>query len=259
MTEATTTGSAVSAAARHPDADTALSPDEAMAAPLSADAAVTAPPAVSRAAGSTLAELAALSPPARRLLAATDELFFRQGAVATTVREITAACGLSPAALYNHFSSKDELLYWLVMYRHRLLAAALDDALATADPDPVSQLRTVVEVYVQVHMQANARRGARVANREFRSLGGAQLAEVVSIRRQLRDRVRQILAEGADLGVFSICGGNDPGSVTVAAATILDMCIQAAEWLRDDGDLDLQQLQARYVAMALRLVGADST
>lgn len=204
----------------------------------------------------SMAELDALSEPARRLLAAADELFFRQGAVATTVREITAACGLSPGALYNHFSSKDELLWWLVMHRHRLLEAALTDALAQAPPDPVSQLRTVVEVYVLVHTQANARRGARVANREFRNLSGDKLAEVVAIRRRLRDRVRRILTDGAEQGVFSICGGSDRGSVTVAAATILDMCVHAAEWLRDDGVLDPAQLQERYVAMALRLVGA---
>src|SRR5262245_55098829 len=43
----------------------------------------------------------------RRIADAAIELFYRNGATATSVRDITAACGLSPGALYNHFSSKE--------------------------------------------------------------------------------------------------------------------------------------------------------
>lgn len=198
-----------------------------------------------------------LSEPARRLLAAADDLFFRQGAAATTVREITAACGLTPGALYNHFSSKDELLYQLVMHRHRMLERSVEDALRTAPADPTSRLRTVVAVYVTVHMQADARRAARVANREYRSLSGVQLSEVVAIRRRLRDRVVGILSDGVASGAFAIVGGDDAAALAVTAATILDMCVHAAEWLREDGPFDLPALRQCYVAMALRLVGAS--
>ena len=48
--------------------------------------------------------------PARDLTAAAVDLFYEQGAQATTVREITKACGLTAGALYNHFTSKEELL-----------------------------------------------------------------------------------------------------------------------------------------------------
>jgi AcrR family transcriptional regulator len=138
---------------------------------------------------------------------AADDLFFRQGAGATTLREITRACGLTPGALYNHFRSKEELLFRLVMRRHRLLVAALDDALATAPPQPVARLDTVVHVHARMHLRPRARRGSRVANREYRELSGAQLAQVVAVRRSLRDRVVAILEDGTAQGVFSVCGG----------------------------------------------------
>ena len=44
----------------------------------------------------------------------------------------------------------------------------------------------------------------------------------------------------------------------MVAATILDMCVHAAEWLREDGPLDLAPLRECYVGMALRLVGASA-
>ena len=50
------------------------------------------------------------SPLQCKIAEAAVELFYRKGAPGTTVREITAACGLSPGALYNHFDSKDHLL-----------------------------------------------------------------------------------------------------------------------------------------------------
>jgi hypothetical protein len=71
--------------------------------------------------GEGLGDARVLSGPALRLLKAADTLFYSQGAPATTVREITNACGLSPGAMYNHFTSKDELLYVLVQYRHARL------------------------------------------------------------------------------------------------------------------------------------------
>lgn len=195
------------------------------------------------------------SPAARRIMEAADDLFFRQGAVATSVREITSACGLTPGALYNHFRSKDELLFQLVFRRHLMIAAALDEALAAAPPDPASQLRAAVRVYAHIHLRPAARRGSRVANREYRGLSEERRAQVVAVRRSLRDRIVAILADGVEQGVFSVCGGGDRPSLVVAASTILDMCVHAAEWVRD-GPLDAEEIERRFVEMALRLVDA---
>lgn len=71
-----------------------------------------------------------------RLAEAAIELFGSRGAPATSVREITAACGLSPGALYNHFASKDELLYVLVRDIHLQFDAGMAATLASARPGP---------------------------------------------------------------------------------------------------------------------------
>lgn len=196
------------------------------------------------------------SPAARRIMAAADELFFRQGATATTVREITAACNLTPGALYNHFESKEELLFQLVMGRHLLLAAALDEALREEPADPAARLASAVRVFVRVHTGPGARQGARIANREYRTLGSARRAQVVAVRRDLRNRVRDVLEDGARAGIFSLAGGTDTVSATLVASAIIDLCVHATEWLRADGPLTLQAVEDRYVEMALRMAGA---
>lgn len=196
-----------------------------------------------------------LSEPARRLLRAADELFYSKGSVATSVREITQACGLTPGAMYNHFNSKEDLLFRLVMTRHLWLEAQVTEAVERAGPDPAAKLRAMVEVYVRVHI--SGRKGARVANREYGHLTGEPLAKVVAVRRRLRDRMVDIVLEGAKEGAFNVCGGPDRPAAVIAAATILDMCVHAGEWLRDRGELDEDGIERRFVEMALRLVGAS--
>lgn len=197
------------------------------------------------------------SPAARRIMAAADDLFFRKGATATTVREITAACDLTPGALYNHFSSKEDLLFQLVMGRHLLLAAALDDALRDAPrDDPVARLASSVRVFVRVHTRPGAHQGARIANREYRALGSARRAQVVAVRRDLRDRLRDVLVDGSVQGAFVLAGGCDSRAAALVASAIIDMCVHASEWLRADGPLTLDAVEDRYVEMALRMAGA---
>ena len=196
-----------------------------------------------------------LSEPALRLLQAADTLFYSQGAPATTVREITNACGLSPGALYNHFTSKDELLYVLVRDRHARLEEEVIAALEPLSGDPVARLTAVVEVYVRAHV--GAKRGAQVANREYRHLSGPRLDEVMAIRRRLRDRTVAVLQEGARTGVFDVWGRPGSSSFTVTAATILDMCIHSSQWLHEEGPMHIGELEQYFVAMAMRMVGCD--
>lgn len=194
-----------------------------------------------------------LSGPARRLLEAAGQLFYDQGAEATTIREITRACGVTPGALYNHFSSKEELLFVLVQARHRRLEEEVAAAQAGVAGDPCAELSAIVRVYVRIHVRQ--RKGARVANREYPHLTGDRLAEVVAVRRRLRDRVVAVLVEGKQRGVFDVVGGDDHAAFTLTAASLLDMLVHCGEWLREDSPLSLVEIEERYVAMALRLVG----
>ncbi|MGH3321604.1 MAG: TetR/AcrR family transcriptional regulator [Streptosporangiaceae bacterium] len=200
---------------------------------------------------------AALSDQGQRLAEAAVDLFYRQGALATTVRQITRACGLTPGALYNHFSSKEELLYTVVRDIHLRLEASVAGAQAGAAGDPVAELMAIVRVYVDRH--AHHKRDARVANREYTLLTGEWRSEVVAIRRRLRDRLAGVLMDGQARSLFNLVGGDDRASATLMAATILDMCIHVSEWFHESKPLATAELQDRYAAMALRLTGAPES
>jgi len=189
-----------------------------------------------------------------KIAAAAIELFYSQGSVATTVREITAACGLTPGALYNHFASKDHLLYVLVRDIHLQVDAQMAATLANSGPNPADQLAATVRLLVG--HSAGFRKQSRVANREFTFLTGPWRQEVRDIRRQIRDRMTGILLAGAERAVFALAGGDDLASATLSSVTITNMCVHISAWALENYPLTISDLQDRYAQIALRVAGA---
>ncbi len=65
-----------------------------------------------------------------RLLGAAVDAFAARGFHGTTTRDIAAAAGMSPAALYVHHRSKEELLYEISLAGHRRTLEVVEQALA---------------------------------------------------------------------------------------------------------------------------------
>ena len=193
-----------------------------------------------------------LSEAAGRVLEAALDLFYRQGARATTVRQITSACGLTPGAFYNHFESKEELLYELIRGSHGRLQEKVIEAQNAVRGNPLAELDAIIGVYVELH--ARSRKSARVSSRDYIVLTGALYEEIVAIRRSLRDRLADVLRTGAEQGIFRLaCGG--PQAATLAAVALLDMCVQVSEWYHEGHGLDPSELAACYQQFARRMVG----
>jgi TetR/AcrR family transcriptional regulator, cholesterol catabolism regulator len=190
-----------------------------------------------------------------RIADAAIELFYVRGAAATTVRDITSACGLSPGALYNHFASKDQLLYVLVRDVHLRVDEELAAALAHAGDRPACQLAAAVRLIVA--QSAGRRKESRVANREFTSLTPPRRQEIIALRRQMRDRLTEVLLAGTAGGTFTLPESQDRVAAALTANVIATMCANISEWTRDNNPMTMADLQERYVQMALRLVGAD--
>jgi TetR/AcrR family transcriptional regulator, cholesterol catabolism regulator len=191
-----------------------------------------------------------------RIAEAAIELFYNRGAGATTVREITAACGLTPGALYNHFASKDQLLYVLVRDVHQQADDQMRIVLAEAADDASYRLAAAVRLLVA--QAAGSRKQSRVANREFTALSPTRRREIIAIRRQLRNRLTDVVESGAHSGQFSVIATRNRADAALTASVIATMCANISEWTRENHPMSLSDLQDRYVEMSLRLVGADA-
>jgi AcrR family transcriptional regulator len=72
----------------------------------------------------------ALPNTAQSILDASEFLFPRQGFHGTSVRQLARYAGITPAAIYNHYPSKEEIFVALLRARlpHRMLALAVQEA-----------------------------------------------------------------------------------------------------------------------------------
>lgn len=184
----------------------------------------------------------------RRLEAAALEAFARIGFHGTTTRDIAAAAGMSPAALYVHYPSKEAMLYTLSLAGHQRTLQLTLDSLATRD-EPVAQLRAFMRAFVLRHLHNTIE--ARVLNYELAALSREHFEEIMVLRRRVQGEIRQLIERGIAAGVF------DTTDARLSAVALLSLSIDLSRWYRPGGEWSAEWIADHYTSLALRIVGAD--
>lgn len=185
---------------------------------------------------------------ARRLLVAAVDAFAERGYHATTTRDIAGRAGMSPAALYIHYKTKEELLHRISRIGHdralRLLETAADSGGTASD-----RLADAVRSFVRWHAERHTT--ARVVQYELEALGEEHRDEIVALRRKTDAVVRRIIGEGVSAGEFDV---PDVPGTTLA---VLSLCIDVARWFNAQGSRTPEEVGTLYADLVLRMVGAQ--
>jgi AcrR family transcriptional regulator len=185
----------------------------------------------------------------RALLVSAVLCFSSKGFHATTTRDITAAVGLSPGALYVHFPSKEDVLFEIVRTGHE---RALEAMLSQPDEgDPVDYVRGLVASHVAWHARYHT--VARVCQYELAALAPGHHAEVLDLRHRFSDLLRSAVTGGARTGAF------DVPDVNRAVRAVLSLGIDLVRWYRLDGSDSPEALGDFYAGLALRMIGAHAS
>ncbi|MEV7058757.1 TetR/AcrR family transcriptional regulator [Streptomyces microflavus] len=185
---------------------------------------------------------------ARRLLVAAVDAFAERGYHATTTRDIAGRAGMSPAALYIHYKTKEELLHRISKIGHDR-ALHLLQAEADGDGTAAERLAGAVRSFVRWHAERHTT--ARVVQYELDALGPEHRTEIVELRRRSDAVVRGIISEGVRAGEFDV--PDIPGT-TLA---VLSLCIDVARWFNAQGSRTPDEVGALYADLVLRMVGAS--
>src|SRR3954447_12322616 len=130
---------------------------------------------------------------ARRLVVAAVQAFAERGYHATTTRDIAGRAGMSPAALYIHYKTKEELLYQISKVGHQRSLAMLAEA-RDAGGSAAERLAAAVRAFVRWHAEHHTT--GRVVQYELGALAPDHYAEIVVLRRQSEEAIRAIVADG---------------------------------------------------------------
>ena len=142
---------------------------------------------------------------------------------ALSLRSITRAAGVVPAAFYRHFASMDELGLALVEESFRTLRAMLRDA--REQPAPRDAIRSSVRILVE-HVRAHRQHFAFVAR--VRTSGSQVL------RHAIRSEIRLFTSELAtDLARFPVLREWSTEDLTMLAGLLVNTMIATIEAMLD--------------------------
>jgi AcrR family transcriptional regulator len=165
--------------------------------------------------------------------------------------QVAARAGLSPAALYVYFRSKEEVLHQIVTSTldFTIEVAATESSRPGSPADRLTGLVHVLTLWTTYNSQV-----AHVVLYQTGALSPAHQADITARQRKVSQIVRQLIADGISSRDFDI---PDPGAAAIAIA-VLSLCLDVARWYRPGHRLTPQQIGDFNAVAALRIAGSRS-
>ena len=174
------------------------------------------------------------------------DLFSKLGYEATSMRQIATAVGIKPPSLYNHYSSKEEILCEIVQNALSEILKGQERAYAD-NPDTVSRFRAFVRMHAAFH--ARESQAAKIVNHNLSSLSPRHYRRTVADRALYERRFRELLDTGVAEQVFDI------PNTQLTSYAILEMGMGISLWYRRDGAISIDEIAGYHEHLALRMVG----
>ncbi len=179
------------------------------------------------------------------LLHAAAQMFNERGYATASLETVATNLNISKAAVYYYFKSKQEILFECYQMSFDVWAAALDAARLEGRTG-----REKLEIYMRRYFEAGLDSlQPLIVIREWEALDLDGREKIGTRRRELRNQVRDIIAEGVEDGSLAPC---DPR----VAVTIVNAAIS---WLlrtyRPGGTLGRDEFIAEVMRMLLDGIG----
>ena len=169
-------------------------------------------------------------------------LISERGYAAMSLRQLAAEVGIQAGSLYNHISTKQELLFDLIQDHINELLRQLDRALA-GKTGATERLHAFVAFHVTYHM--TKKREVFIANSELRSLEPKNYEAIVALRGAYEQRLADILADGVAEGAFEVA------DIQVATFAIISLLTGLCSWYRPGGRLTKEAIVAAHEKLVL--------
>jgi AcrR family transcriptional regulator len=158
------------------------------------------------------------------ILRAAVEVMGRDGYEGASLRDMAARAGVSVAALYYHFPSKNDLLREFVDEAYEVVLTRLRRRLGDAGPSATATDRldeVVGTLIASVLHDEFARLAAHVAWREHTRLDAAGRRAVDAKRAELLDLVTEVIEAGVEQGDFATPEPREAARAIITLATTL--------------------------------------
>jgi len=169
-------------------------------------------------------------------------LYAKHGFLGASVADLAVACDVSKSAIYHYYTSKEDILYDVMISHVRALEEAAGVAMAL-DAQAEDKLRALARRFMALYVGAADRH--KVLLNDLDHLPKARRAEIVAIQRGLIEAVRTLLAEIAP-------GLKRKSGESFAAAMLFFGAINWTHtWFDAKGPVDAERLADMAVDLTL--------
>ncbi len=177
----------------------------------------------------------------QRILKQASAIFAEKGYHKASIRDISAATGISLSGLYYYFRSKEELLFLIQSHCFDTILAQLREDLQGV-AEPAERLRILIRNHLAFF--AGNMREMKVLSHEGETLDGEFGVHVLEQKREYAEVVQDVLAGLAPEG-----GAVD---LRVATFSLFGMMNWIYTWYRPDRDVSVDRLTQEMIHIFLR-------
>ncbi|MDQ4214962.1 TetR/AcrR family transcriptional regulator [Microbacterium capsulatum] len=185
-------------------------------------------------------------PGKQAIIAAALKCFHERGYEGSSIRDVAQVAGVTGAAVYHYYGSKQDLLMEILEDFLAKSIQATKDAVSRVGSDPVARLFAAAQSHVLWNTSDVA--ASFVVNSEIRSLSPENRAKHIPKRDELQRIFDDAVEDGCREGLFLT-----PWPLEASRAVTV-MCTFVARWYREGGPLSAEEISWRYGHMALSLV-----
>ncbi len=161
-----------------------------------------------------------------------SRLFKEKGYTAVTMRDLAAAVGVKAASLYNHISSKEEILYEVIMTIAESFTKGIEE-IRFGEGAIKDKLSLVVAQHV--NLTANHPYGMASLNNDWMHLDSGK-SQYLKLRNTYEQHFREIIKEGKTQGILKDIDEE------VILFSILGTLRNLYLWIPKKADLDRDKL-----------------
>ena len=160
------------------------------------------------------------------------ELFYRNGYSRTSVRDIVKAAGITNSSLYNHFISKEEILYTIIQrIGHDILNVLTP--IVSSDNHPRDKLSLMI--FQQIVNFKDRKKEVKIYLDETGNLNPKLRKEIRKQHRLIYEYYKKQICDLEELGLIKT---SNKSVVSFAALSLVNWCYR---WFRDDGEISIEE------------------
>lgn len=181
------------------------------------------------------------------IIKSAAQLFLERGYSAVTMRDLAKKLGIKAASLYNHISSKHEILETLIISVAEAFTVGMNQ-IVSSELDTLAKVEQVIHLHIDVTVENQDALGS--LNNDWMHLEGKALPYFEEMRNQYEENFRQIISTGIAEGTIA---NRDP---EILLFSVLSTLRTLYLWYPKKDSIDMQTLKDDMTATMLASIRA---